>query len=1859
MNNQTDRSSTHNESPGSTAPAPAPAPAPTPILLGEEAILPFEHVEDEDMLMTDVVDTSAPDVTTYGVPDHEDHSATSSSSGDESDVNDVGQQGSRFHHQRLVSKYALPKRKNKNKVSNNFFSSPNFSQQDGSVPKSTPVFDAAATNLSYQSKIDELQQEALKTDDIARMEEIDARIIILQKIISRSNPPPAASSSTHDNNVIKPVRRVDESQCPVFQLQSDEDRYRLANKTSFQDVESFISALELFFDTNQLDHNSNWKLYLGKAFLGNSNPSHQRWFKFRIQRLDKNKVTWDDIKKTLVLRFGSHQTYTDRFMKYLSMKQDKDESLRNYMDRYHEAYERLPMKHDDQVHVANFLKNLLSATRLVVEKKLKNAVPANTIHLPNSLVILFQFLEIQVGEIEEEVAMVMKTREKRPHGQLSADEGASDIEKPDSSKRYRGTNKSLVLKKSSPPTNLCSYCKKAEFSLSHLNQCVDYLQSDRYKQRIVSLANQQPKNGNTQKVNVYCLKKEVKETNNLHNSYFSDDLEDAFGILEKELNFNLSQYHSSFSSTNNNMHPYVNTFMTNTILNNNNKNFMPIPILNQSIKIENDDIVCYNIRSLTEEDIKNMSPYIAHIIINGEQLIAIVDTGAQVSLLNRNYVYETQDMFTNIIPVKGRLAYVQKGSFSERIGKTQPLEIEYSGKLTLKHSFEIIEMDPSESKTSVILGRDLLPKLGIELHNLAHTFKDNEISIDESIYAEEELIPNVSKAGNESEHKAFMDSLKDCLQANSEINVHELCPLEEAVIYLNTTPGKVAFTRQYPIAYSLQTVVQEQIEKWLADRTIEVVTHPSAWNSAITLVPKVDTEGNKTKYRCCLDTRLMNALLPDISSMNLPRIDDIFYSLRHSKVYSVFDITGAFHRLRVNKEDRHKTTFTFNGKSYCFRGGCFGIKTLSSVFQNVMETIFQSMKDFTCIYIDDLIVHSETLELHEKHCKQVIEALTKNKLPLNQSKTHLGCKAVYLLGFCISGNGKSIDTRRLTNVDQWKKPSTPKQMMKFLGLVSYLRGHLPNASDLTAPLDGLRYSTDKVLTWTPQMDAHYDSIIKILKANITLSHPDLDQEFSLSVDASAYSVGACLFQEYKDEKTNVKHIKYIGFVSKALSKSQRAYSTTKRELFSLCFGLTKFYKFLHGNKPFKCYTDHRSLSYLYSTKHLSMMMLRYMEIILSFPNMNIIWLPGKDNVISDKLSRLFPSEQDVVVFEKDEKALFPHILKKKKERSRRVKKRTNKTSMDKTNIHPSSIKQFYVNADTQENACKIRCRLLSIKTIHDKLIDEVSEGNSEDNFQINYVQQMDDSYIVPPESERNDILKQAHDFGHWGGEAIVQRIRKQDGMNWPNILKDALEVVKRCSTCQKFSIAKRGYNPMTPLYCYLPGWHYQLDLCGPFPVTSSNNTYIMVLLDVATRFHIMRPIPDKTAKSVAKELVSIFSLMGFPRIINSDRGREFKNAIMDEICEAMKIDKRLSTAYYSQSNGGAERAIQNTKRLLSKLILGVAEDNWDLKVNAVQLMINCKISKRLQSSPFSLMFARRMTNDDPIMFDKSTSSRPIEPMSNEELLKRIDYMYDIVLPGISERTSIYNKTMKDQADKHRYIVDFPVGSFVTVRKKGIRKSLSPVYEGPYEVVRKTAGGNYTLRDEAGLLMPRDFTPSELKSVSQDEVITQEQIYEFDGIVNHRGDPGEREYLIRWKNYTSKDDSWITVDMFTDPQHVTDYWKRLKGSIAKKDASQIKAAIPTSTLPTFKPSQQKGPLLEAVDDLAESSTSKSNASLNNSTTTARTKTLSKTRTKPYKRTSSHTRPVSSNPVLESLRRNTRSNAARNTVSLAGDRVRFRK
>jgi hypothetical protein len=231
-------------------------------------------------------------------------------------------------------------------------------------------------------------------------------------------------------------------------------------------------------------------------------------------------------------------------------------------------------------------------------------------------------------------------------------------------------------------------------------------------------------------------------------------------------------------------------------------------------------------------------------------------------------------------------------------------------------------------------------------------------------------------------------------------------------------------------------------------------------------------------------------------------------------------------------------------------------------------------------------------------------------------------------------------------------------------------------------------------------------------------------------------------------------------------------------------------------------------------------------------------------------------------------------------------------------------------------------------------------------------------------------------------------------------------------------IQKRGYHPLRPIYAYLPGDHYAIDLGGP-PNTQSEecNNYFMVIVCVATRFCILRPLKDKKSTTILNELVSVFSLLGFPSVLQSDNGTEFKNSLTADLAKAMGFDHRFITPMHASVNGVSERWVQKTKRLLAKNTRGIGND-WDMHLNAVQLALNNKISKKVNSTPFSLFFARKMAEPYGFRSDEHNSLAPErrKPMSHEELMKRINYMTDIVFPAIHAKSIAHLELEKARFD---------------------------------------------------------------------------------------------------------------------------------------------------------------------------------------------------------------------------------------------------
>ena len=229
--------------------------------------------------------------------------------------------------------------------------------------------------------------------------------------------------------------------------------------------------------------------------------------------------------------------------------------------------------------------------------------------------------------------------------------------------------------------------------------------------------------------------------------------------------------------------------------------------------------------------------------------------------------------------------------------------------------------------------------------------------------------------------------------------------------------------------------------------------------------------------------------------------------------------------------------------------------------------------------------------------------------------------------------------------------------------------------------------------------------------------------------------------------------------------------------------------------------------------------------------------------------------------------------------------------------------------------------------------------------------------MTPPPEDREQLLLEAHLLGHVGADAMVNALH-DDGLHWNNVRKDAQNTVLKCPDCQRFNIRKHGFHPLTHVVADRPGDYWSIDL-GDFNTTSdSGNNFLLVCLDIFTRFVVLRAIKDKTATTIACALIDVFSLLGYPKVLTHDWGTEFHNSLCKLLAKTSGFDERLSTQYHPRGNGAAENAVGIAKRAIVKHLRG-KNTSWDLYVPSTQRAMNCRHIKLHSSRPFSVMLGRK------------------------------------------------------------------------------------------------------------------------------------------------------------------------------------------------------------------------------------------------------------------------------------------------------------
>ena len=364
---------------------------------------------------------------------------------------------------------------------------------------------------------------------------------------------------------------------------------------------------------------------------------------------------------------------------------------------------------------------------------------------------------------------------------------------------------------------------------------------------------------------------------------------------------------------------------------------------------------------------------------------------------------------------------------------------------------------------------------------------------------------------------------------------------------------------------------EAEVNKMLKRGIIELSSSP--WASPIVLVKKKDGT-----IRFCVDYRKLNAVTIK-DSYPLPRIDDSLDALSGSSWFSTLDLQSGYWQVEMAMEDREKTAFvTGTGVGfYQFKVMPFGLCNAPATFERLMERVLTGLPWQTCLlYLDDIVTYGQSFQQALERLEEVMVRLKTAGLKLSPKKCHLFQKSVLFLGHEVSEKGIATDDSKIDTVREWPTPRNVTDVRSFLGLCSYYRRFVKGFAEIAKPLHRLTEKQQQFI-WTEDCEIAFKQLKTALISTPILAYPTSGDSFILDTDASNMGIGAVLSQIQEGTE------KVIAYFSRTLTKAERRYCVTRKELLALVASTKHFHHYLYGRK-FLIRTDHGALRWLMNFK---------------------------------------------------------------------------------------------------------------------------------------------------------------------------------------------------------------------------------------------------------------------------------------------------------------------------------------------------------------------------------------------------------------------------------------------------------------------------------------------------------------------------------------------------------------------------------------------------------------------------------------------------------------------------------------------------
>ncbi|XP_078083259.1 gypsy retrotransposon integrase-like protein 1 isoform X2 [Mustelus asterias] len=230
--------------------------------------------------------------------------------------------------------------------------------------------------------------------------------------------------------------------------------------------------------------------------------------------------------------------------------------------------------------------------------------------------------------------------------------------------------------------------------------------------------------------------------------------------------------------------------------------------------------------------------------------------------------------------------------------------------------------------------------------------------------------------------------------------------------------------------------------------------------------------------------------------------------------------------------------------------------------------------------------------------------------------------------------------------------------------------------------------------------------------------------------------------------------------------------------------------------------------------------------------------------------------------------------------------------------------------------------------------------------------------VVADREKRRQIFLECHfsDIGsHLGQKKTVHRI--QSRYYWLGIVKDVVDWIKMCDTCQHAEHYKNMSRKSPSLKVTRPWEILGFDLIGPFPETTCGNTYVLTVTDYFTKWVEAVPIMKKDASSVAKGLAATFYRFGASKDIFSNESRMFCDEVSKNLLERWNINHKVTPAEHLQHTGLDNRTNEILKAAIRNAVISKQRE-WDDCLDPILFEFRTSVNSSTKFTPFFLLYNR-------------------------------------------------------------------------------------------------------------------------------------------------------------------------------------------------------------------------------------------------------------------------------------------------------------